>query len=165
MNGTSFNEALTMNVRKDIACTPEDLGTLYSIPADKVIRGLLKFPIIIEMPDIKKVIFNDPATIVLWSDSSKTVVKAHDEKFDPEKGLAMAIAKRALSNNCGCYYETFKKWLPKEKKTPREGSVMTVKEYCMEHNLTKNRVYEMINRGEIKARKDIKTNKWLIYGD
>ena len=40
---------------------------------------------------IKKVIFNDPATIVLWSDGTKTVVKAEGEPFDPEKGLAMAI--------------------------------------------------------------------------
>ena len=63
---------------------------------------------------IKKVIFNDPATIVFWSDGKKTVVKCGERDiYDPEKGLAMAIAKRALGNE-GNYYELFKKWLPKE---------------------------------------------------
>ena len=62
---------------------------------------------------IKKVIFNNPATIVLWSDGSKTVVKSHLDDYDPEKGLAMAIAKKALGNE-GNYYNVFKKWLPNE---------------------------------------------------
>lgn len=63
--------------------------------------------------EIKNVIFNDPATIVFWDDGTKTVVKAENEPFDPEKGLAMAIAKKALGNK-GDYYNEFKKWLPKE---------------------------------------------------
>ena len=62
---------------------------------------------------IKNVIFNDPATIVFWNDGTKTVVKAENEEFDPEKGLAMAISKKFLGNQ-GNYYETFKKWLPEE---------------------------------------------------
>ena len=61
--------------------------------------------------DIENVIFNDPATIVFWKDGTKTVVKCENETYDPEKGLAMAIAKRTLGNK-GNYYETFKKWLP-----------------------------------------------------
>ena len=67
------------------------------------------------LPSIKKVIFNDPATIVIWKDGSKTIVKAQDEAFDPEKGLAIAISKKALGNN-GRYFNEFKKWLPEEKK-------------------------------------------------
>ena len=62
---------------------------------------------------IKKAIFNNPATIVFWSDGSKTVVKSHLDDYDPEKGLAMAIAKKALGNE-GNYYNVFKKWLPNE---------------------------------------------------
>lgn len=66
------------------------------------------------IPEIKDVIFNDLATIVFWTDGSKTVVKCcEDDIFDPEKGLAMAIAKKALGNK-GRYYENFKKWLPDE---------------------------------------------------
>ena len=60
---------------------------------------------------ITKVIFNKPATIVIWSDGVKTVVKAQKgDKFDPEKGLAMAIAKRALGNK-GSFNDEFKKWI------------------------------------------------------
>jgi hypothetical protein len=60
---------------------------------------------------IKNVIFNSPATIVFWMDGTKTVVKAENEPYDPEKGLAMAFAKRVLGNQ-GNYYNTFRKWLP-----------------------------------------------------
>ncbi len=60
---------------------------------------------------IKDVIFNAPATIVFWSDGTKTVVKAqNNEEYDREKGLAMAITKKFLGNQ-GNYYETIKKWI------------------------------------------------------
>lgn len=61
--------------------------------------------------EITKVIFNKPATIVIWSDGFKTIVKAQKgDKFDPEKGLAMAIAKRMLGNT-GSFNNEFKKWI------------------------------------------------------
>lgn len=60
---------------------------------------------------IKKVLFRDPATIVFWNDGTKTVVKASNEVYDPEKGLAIAISKKFLGNG-GNYYNEFKKWLP-----------------------------------------------------
>lgn len=77
-------------------------------------------------PGIKNVIYSGPCTIVLWEDGTKTVVRCNNvyhvrgskilEEFDPEKGLAMAIAKKALgTNKSGSnYYDIFKKWLPKE---------------------------------------------------
>ena len=42
----------------------------------------------------EKVIKNGPATIVIWDDGSKTVVKRTDEDDDPEKGFAMALVKK-----------------------------------------------------------------------
>ena len=65
-------------------------------------------------PTIKDVIFNPPATIIFWSDNTKTVVRAQgDESYDPEKGIAMAISKKMLGNKYD-YYHTFlryqKKW-------------------------------------------------------
>lgn len=68
---------------------------------------------------IKKVIFNDPATIILWKDGTKTVVQTQGEDYDPEKGMAMAIAKKALGNE-GNYYDIFKEWLPEEKEDDDE---------------------------------------------
>lgn len=52
------------------------------------------------MPEIDKVKFNKPATIVFWKDGSKTVVKCQKgDKFDKEKGLAMAITKKVYGTN------------------------------------------------------------------
>ena len=64
---------------------------------------------------IKNVIFNDTATIVFWSDGTKTVVKCgKNDIYDPEKGLAMAVAKKYLGTNKSHsnYMDEFKKWLP-----------------------------------------------------
>lgn len=49
-------------------------------------------------PKIDRVIFHDPATIVYWKDGTKTVVKCQREKFDKEKGLLAAIAKKVYGN-------------------------------------------------------------------
>lgn len=78
------------------------------------------------LPSIKQVIFNSPATIVIWSDDVKTVVKAHDEHFDPEKGLAMAITKRALGNK-GNYNNTINKYVNQYYQDLKEKAE---KEYC-----------------------------------
>ena len=57
---------------------------------------------------IKDIISNPPATIILWSDDTKTVVKcSENDVYDFEKGLAMCFAKKAISNN-GNYYNLFK---------------------------------------------------------
>lgn len=65
---------------------------------------------------IKDVIFAPPATIVYWSDGSKTVVKCSEKDvFDPEKGLAMAVAKRCGGNN-DSYYKEIRNWVEKSGK-------------------------------------------------
>ena len=59
---------------------------------------------------IRDVIFSDPATVVFWDDNTKTVVKTRgEEKYDKEKGLAMAIIKK-ITGNTGSYYNIFKEW-------------------------------------------------------
>jgi hypothetical protein len=66
---------------------------------------------------IKQVIFNDPATIVIWWDDTKTVVKCQKgDTFDKEKGLAMAICKRLYGNESN-YNNVINKWVhPKQPK-------------------------------------------------
>lgn len=67
------------------------------------------------VPMIKDVIFNPPATIVKWGDGTKTVVKCQEgDEFDPEKGIAIAIAKKAMGNT-GSYFNHIKKWAEKYK--------------------------------------------------
>lgn len=72
---------------------------------------------------IKQVIFNDPATIVVWWDDTKTVVKCQKgDTFDKEKGLAMAICKRLYGNESN-YNNVINKWAhPKKPKETVEPS-------------------------------------------
>lgn len=66
---------------------------------------------LVTVPNIKKVIFNNPATIVLWNDGTKTVVKCQEgETFDKEKGLAMCIVKKVLGNKSN-YNNILKKYI------------------------------------------------------
>lgn len=82
---------------------------------------------------IKKAHFNDPVTVVLWEDGTKTIVRAgENDIYDPEKGLAMAIAKKALGNQ-GNYYNVFKKWLPEEVNDEHDDQIEQMQEYMKEY--------------------------------
>lgn len=71
-------------------------------------------------PAIKKVIFNNPATIVYWNDLTKTVVKCQKgDKFDPEKGLVMAYFKK-MHGNKHEYYDELTKWIRKGEKNAKK---------------------------------------------
>lgn len=64
--------------------------------------------------EIKKVYFNDPATVVLWADGTKTVVKCSEEDiYDEQTGLLMCIAKKAFGNK-GAFNDILREWLPKD---------------------------------------------------
>lgn len=66
-------------------------------------------------PEITKVIFNPPATIVYWSDKTKTVVKCDkQDEFSEEVGLAMCIAKKFLGNKSN-FNNVIHKWIKKSK--------------------------------------------------
>ena len=108
--------------------------------------------------NIKKVIFNNPATIVFWSDGSKTVVKAHNDDYDPEKGLAMAIAKKALGNE-GNYYNVFKKWLPKDDETIETDRT------SLDELFYDQKVNDILNKAVEDIRKSIKNRRGLLEND
>ena len=58
----------------------------------------------------KKVIFNEPATIVLWGDGTKTVVKCSpNDTYDREKGLALCYMKKLYGND-NKFHKIFSKW-------------------------------------------------------
>lgn len=45
----------------------------------------------------ERIIFNDPATIVIWADGTRTVVKAcKEDKFDKGVGLKTALLQRVF---------------------------------------------------------------------
>ena len=61
---------------------------------------------------IKRIIFNDPVTVVFWTNGDKTTVKCQPgETYDREKGLALAIIKHEIGENQGCFNDIFKKWI------------------------------------------------------
>lgn len=66
------------------------------------------------IPEITKVHFNPPMTIVLWDDGTKTMVKCQEgDTYSKETGLALCIAKKALGNLPN-FNNVFKKWIPEE---------------------------------------------------
>ena len=49
--------------------------------------------------NIKRIICNDPATIIFWNDGTKTVVKCDEmDYYDAEVGIKTAILKKLLGN-------------------------------------------------------------------
>ena len=94
---------------------------------------------------IKNVIFAPPATIVYWSDGSKTVVKCSEKDvFDPEKGLAMAIVKRCGGNK-GSYYREIQNWVEKSgKKYP--GKTATQKKAAPKSNPDRESMKKWISK-------------------
>lgn len=59
----------------------------------------------------KRIVRNGPALVVFWRDGTKTVVKCHDEDFDPEKGLAMALCRKLWGR---CQTERFVKMVEEQ---------------------------------------------------
>lgn len=71
-----------------------------------------------ELIYIKKVIYNKPATIVFWSDNTKTISKCGEgDNYNPEMGLALAVMKKLVSNEF--VSKTLHDWLPVEGKKER----------------------------------------------
>lgn len=63
-------------------------------------------------PGIKKVIFNDPATIVLWDDGTKTVVKCSlGDTYSEWSGLAFCICKKLMGDE---FHKVFKYWCDRD---------------------------------------------------
>ena len=91
--------------KEGIAIAPGMCGWKSNVP-----DGLLT---ISDEGRIKDVKFSGPATIVFWTDGTKTVVKCRKgDKFDPEKGIAMACAKKLLGNEDG-YHKEIAKYVEK----------------------------------------------------
>ena len=67
-------------------------------------RDQMKAPVVPAIMDIK---FNGPATIIFWSDGTKTVVKQNENEpyFDKEKAIAMAVLKKSYPGNA--YHKLF----------------------------------------------------------
>lgn len=109
------NQGIRQELEDDIKC---HMMNVYGIKNPKVtVNEHNEVTIDIHDGDyyITKVIFNDPATIVFWSDGTKTVVKCcEDDTFDKEKGLAMAVCKKVTGNNAERFHRGMRSWIKPE---------------------------------------------------
>lgn len=62
---------------------------------------------------IEKVIFNGPATIILWSDGTKTVIKCRKgDVYSKEGGFALCVLKKLTGPN---FHRMLKDLVPEDK--------------------------------------------------
>ena len=82
------------------------------------------FSVQVDKLAVNKIVFNPPATIVLWRDGTKTVVKCgENEEFDYEVGVAMCFMKKHFGSR-----SAFKKLVKKYKPVEKEEEPMTLGE-------------------------------------
>lgn len=106
------------------------------------------------LPSIKNVYFNDPVTVVLWNDGTKTIVKCQDgDTYSKETGLALCMAKKAMGNN-GKFNDIFKKWIPEEK--IKTKSCSNCKHLNRAWDVGDNTCYECAVRGDRPYWKPVK---------
>ena len=107
------------NITNDNGYTYNDTG--YYRDVIEFLSDWYKFERVNNNSVVSRVIFNDPATIILWADGTKTIAKTHgDDAFDPEKGFAVACAKKLLGNGDAFRME-FAKWAPVDEEPNIDG--------------------------------------------
>lgn len=81
----------------------------------------------VETVYIKQVIYNDPATVVFWSDGTKTTSKVIEgTEYDACDGLIYCIVKK-LGNEFSLK-QLFKEWLPTQESILNDPIYVTLKD-------------------------------------
>lgn len=108
---------------------------------------------------IKNVYFNDPATVVLWDDDTKTIVRCQKgDTYSKQVGLALCIAKKALGNKSN-FNDIFKKWIPEEKKSPvKSRTVGFADEWTRVKKEAYDRLYRCVKEASTLDRASRKVN-------
>lgn len=75
---------------------------------------------------IKEVRYQNPATIVFWSDGTKTVSKTHaGDEYSPEAGLVLCILKKTQGKTLRGLFEA---WVPEQAfAQPNKAVIQTLK--------------------------------------
>lgn len=108
-----------MILKMDVMAMEYESFFVGELPIAKVTGHINEKLVAMPYPGIKKVIFNNPATIILWNDGTRTVVKCNERDiYDPEKGFAMAISEKVLGS-----YSGFKREMAKWEGKPCEEKI------------------------------------------
>lgn len=92
-------------------------GSFKTIIANGVFEGLTY---------IKEVIYSAPATIVIWSDGTKTIAKCVDgDKYNKETGLAICVMKKLIGG--AAVKDLFDDWLT------TDGNRVSIKDVRKKH--------------------------------
>lgn len=63
-----------------------------------------------------KVIYNNPATIVIWDDGTKTISRCSaDDTYNPTAGLTIAVLKKLIGGDS--LRRLYNDWLPEDSQT------------------------------------------------
>jgi len=86
------------------------LGSLSAATINRLVLKLKGYRMVKDA--VKKVIFNDPATIVLWEDGTKTVVKCQPgDTYDKEKGLLLCYVKHVMDDSSRSLNDFLREWV------------------------------------------------------
>lgn len=99
-----YEEPYTVTVKEDYErnrteVTVSMVGTLsmskYGLALMAIAAEILGIERASELPRPNKVIINDPATVILWSDGTKTVSKCQDDdEYDPLFGIIACVVRK-----------------------------------------------------------------------
>ena len=104
-------------------------------------NGMLEF----HQVYIKRVMYNDPATIVFWSDGTKTVSKCSGpDTYSKETGLTICILKKLLGT--AEVYDIFTDWLPYED-SPDVGVTITLSDVRKQYKMMEKMYKELSDAG------------------
>ena len=93
-NPIPYRSTYTINVEEpaDREAFETAIMSLFGIETDKESKAP-------NAPKAKQVILNDPATVVIWQDGTKTVTKAKDgDEYDDKVGLLLCAVRKASNN-------------------------------------------------------------------
>ena len=117
------NQKAKKKIKKELATSKTQKGKFDSIdssninvddyftfvPKEAVILKQYDPKKIFSIPKVEKVLFRNPATIVWFSDGTKSVaICGYDDVYDKETGMAICLCKRMLGNKE--YRELMDKW-------------------------------------------------------
>ncbi|MBO5712181.1 MAG: hypothetical protein J6R47_05015 [Acholeplasmatales bacterium] len=75
---------------------------------------------------IKEVIYNNPVTVVFWSDGTKTISKCgKGDSYNEETGLLYCIIKKLSTNSLD---KLFEEWIPTQKQLVKGPIHVTLKD-------------------------------------
>jgi len=105
---SSFTQSNTVTI-SPVTVSYGDVCAAY--PKKKKYSG--NFPSYLTSAYIKEVIYNNPATIILWSDGTKTVSKCHSsDTYSKETGLMLCVIKKLIGSTR--INDILRDWIPEQ---------------------------------------------------